>query len=190
MRNGAPTREKIDRVAMELFVEKGVTETTTRDIAAAAGIAEGTIYRHYKSKDALVAHLFQTHYESFAFALEELQAAHSGIKDKLRAIVDRFCDLFDEDRTLFAFLMITQHQQLRRLESGRPTPVAALKRVIAGAIDSGEIPNQDTDLATAMVLGILLQPAVFSMYERLGSKNMASVSEEITAAACRAISAT
>ena len=112
MRDGTPTREKIDRVAMELFVEKGVTETTTRDIAAAAGIAEGTIYRHYKSKDALVAHLFRSHYESFAFALEELQAAETGIRNKLGAIVTRFCTLFDEDQTLFAFLMITQHQQL------------------------------------------------------------------------------
>ncbi len=50
-RNGKATKARIEEVSMRLFVDKGVTETTIRDIAGGAGIAEGTIYRHYRSKE-------------------------------------------------------------------------------------------------------------------------------------------
>jgi len=66
MRDGSATRRLIQQAALELFVAKGVGETTVRDLARAAGIAEGTLYRHYASMDALVWELFSTNYAAFA----------------------------------------------------------------------------------------------------------------------------
>src|SRR3546814_17216880 len=54
------TRQRIERAAVVLFASKGVDATTTKEIAAAVGISEGEIYRHFKSKDELVWHLFST----------------------------------------------------------------------------------------------------------------------------------
>ena len=54
MRDATNTRTKIQQQALRLFVEKGVTETSVRDLAQAAGIAEGALYRHYASKADLV----------------------------------------------------------------------------------------------------------------------------------------
>ena len=48
------TKAKIETSALKLFAERGVDQTTTRDIAAGAGISEGAIYRHFESKDAMV----------------------------------------------------------------------------------------------------------------------------------------
>lgn len=47
-------REQIVQAALGLFAEKGFARTTTRDIANAAGIAEGTIYNHFASKEELL----------------------------------------------------------------------------------------------------------------------------------------
>lgn len=46
-------RELLD-VATELFISKGIDDTTIDDIAAHAGIAKGTFYHHYESKAALL----------------------------------------------------------------------------------------------------------------------------------------
>ena len=66
------TRQRIEAAAIRLFVEKGVAETTIRDIARAVGISEGALYRHFVSKDDLVWQTFERHYVEFAAKLEAL----------------------------------------------------------------------------------------------------------------------
>src|SRR3954463_7907213 len=51
------TRQQIVSAADELFREKGFAETTTRDIARAAGIASGTLFNYFATKEALLARL-------------------------------------------------------------------------------------------------------------------------------------
>lgn len=48
------TRTKILRAAQRLFARKGYEGTTTRDLAAAAGVAEGTLFRHFSNKKAIL----------------------------------------------------------------------------------------------------------------------------------------
>src|SRR5205814_1285993 len=52
-------RPDIERAALRLFVRRGVRGTTVRDIAADAGVAEGTLYRHWRSKRDLARTLFR-----------------------------------------------------------------------------------------------------------------------------------
>src|SRR5207249_10816221 len=51
----AATRETILRTARRLFAEKGYDATRTRDIASAAGIASGTLFNYFQTKEAIVA---------------------------------------------------------------------------------------------------------------------------------------
>jgi len=53
------TRQRLIRAALELFTTRGYHDTTTAQIAKKAGIAEGTIYRHFASKQQLVNELYR-----------------------------------------------------------------------------------------------------------------------------------
>ena len=53
------TRQRLIRAALELFTTRGYHETTTAQIAKKAGIAEGTIYKHFASKQHLVNELYR-----------------------------------------------------------------------------------------------------------------------------------
>ena len=66
------TRDRIETAAIDLFVEKGVAETTVRDIARAVDISEGALYRHFVGKEELVWQLFERHYLAFADRLQAL----------------------------------------------------------------------------------------------------------------------
>ena len=166
---GLRTQERIQSVALALFAEKGVDRTTIGDIAGAAGIAEGTIYRHYPGKEELIWQLFSTNYLQLATELDAEQAAQQGIAEKLGAMVALFCRLFEQDPHMFRFLLLVQHGQLDRVTPDMLTPVKVLKAVIEAAMARGEIPRQDADLGTAMVLGMVLQVAVFKVYGRIDS---------------------
>ncbi|HUN52615.1 MAG TPA: helix-turn-helix domain-containing protein, partial [Candidatus Sulfotelmatobacter sp.] len=97
MRDPAATRTKLHDAALRLFVDQGIAETSIRDLADAAGVAEGTLYRHYASKDALVADLFTSNYAAYAERIDALQRRHAGLRSKLQAMITDICGLFDTD---------------------------------------------------------------------------------------------
>jgi AcrR family transcriptional regulator len=164
MRNGARTKELIGRTALRLFVERGITETTIRELAGAAGIAEGTLYRHYDSKDQLAWELFYENFTAFALELDRLQEQHQTLRAKLEAMIHQFCAFFDRDAVLFSYLLLAQHEQFKKLSSDMPSPVRVLRSVIETGIERGEIPARDANVATGMVMGVVLQVAVFKVY--------------------------
>jgi len=164
---------RIREAALKLFVAKGVRETTTRDLARSARIAEGTIYRHYESKDDLVRDLFHSHFQHFTDELDRAQAAaKSGIGNKLRAMIEYMCRLFDANRTLYHFLLIAQHDALPSMVSREGSAVQVIRKVIAEGIRRKEIPDQDARLSAAMILGAVMQTALSLIYGSLHGRMM------------------
>lgn len=188
MRDGKATRTKISRAALTLFVDKGVTDTTVREIATAAGVAEGTIYRHFASKDELAWELFADNFAAFAEALDRCQAREATLADKAAAMVHHFCTFFDQDPVLFSYLLLSQHDYLKRVPPGFPNPVDVVHQVIWRAMSEGELAPGDSATATAMVLGIVLQAAVFKIYGRI-TTSLGGISDTLTAACLRVLKA-
>ena len=186
MRPKDQTKEIIARTALGLFVEKGIDGTTIRDIAAAARIAEGTLYRHYPGKDALAWDLFSQNFTAFALELHRIQAGQATLQAKLDAMVRQFCAFFDQDPVLFSYLLLAQHGQLQKVTPDMPNPVEVLRAVLAAGMDRGEIPAGDPNVAAAMVLGIVLQVAIFKIYQRL-TQSLTSLAEVLVKACWRVL---
>lgn len=142
---------------MSLFVRKGIAETTIRDIAAEAEIAEGTLYRHYPSKEALAWELFFENFTLVGRSLNEVQKAESGTRDKLAAMIRYFCSQFERDSDVFSYLFLVRHQHMQKLTPRMPNPYLVFRAVIREGMARGEVPKQDIDVATSMVMGLVLQ---------------------------------
>src|SRR5262245_5151760 len=84
-------REQLIRVALGLFATKGFNGTTTKEIAAAAGVTEALIFRHFPTKEALYDAILLWRVENSAFAsgLSELEALAEQRDDAglLRAVI-------------------------------------------------------------------------------------------------------
>ena len=180
------TRERIEAAAIGLFVEKGVAETTIRDIAREVGVSEGALYRHFVSKEQLVWHLFERNYVEFASRLATLAAAATSTRDKVAAMIHGFCVAHDENPALFRFLLFVQHGQLGKLAADTPTPVSVVRAVIEQGITAGDIPTQNPDLATALVFGVVLEPVQFAAFGRL-PLTVNEMSDRLVASAWAAI---
>src|SRR5512132_2795451 len=100
------TRERLARAAIKLFVKKGIAAPTTKEIAAASRLAEGTIYRYFRTKEEMAATLFR---ENYVALVGELRAAARTARtpfERLEVMIARFYQLFDENRDVFSFLFL------------------------------------------------------------------------------------
>ena len=173
LRKGAVTRQKIVEQALVQFAARGVEAATLKDIAAAVGISEPAVYRHFPSKAELIWQIFVDGYCGLAEEIERAAAAQGSLRGKIDSIIAAYCHLHDTNLPLFRFLFLTQHGQLSRMTDDMPSPVDAVLRVIERGMQTGEIPPGNATLTTALLFGLVTQPAVFHIYGRLPEGMMA-----------------
>ncbi len=159
-------RERIERAALALFVERGVDAATTREIAAAAGVAEGSIYRHFDSKDELAAAMFLKIHTRLATLVREAAKSKRGVAEQTGAVVDAYCRTADENFPLFTFHLLYAHRFLPSPE-GADNPVDAVRDIIIAAMKRREIARGEPEFVAGMALGIVLQTALQIHYGRL-----------------------
>jgi len=80
------TRQRLVRAALELFTSRGYAATTTAEIARKAGVAEGTIYRHFQSKQHLLNELYRGAARWAVKFVRETDAAADPPREKLQRL--------------------------------------------------------------------------------------------------------
>lgn len=148
-------KARIERAALELFVARSIEGVTTKAIAASAGVSEGLIYRHFKSKDDLARQLMaHIHVELTTLVRTHAQQSlNAAVED----IVREYCALADRDWALFAYHLLHMHR-FPKLSDDSPLNAAA--ELIAFNQSAGRLqPGLDPAVLAAMALGVVLQTA-------------------------------
>ena len=159
-------KSRIDAAALHLFAERGADATPMPMIAECAGVAVGSLYRYYANKDELVARLYADNYARLAQELDRAQTNAATARDKVAAMVRFICGFFDREWDLARFLLLEQHVRLKTY-SGAVNPVDVVYGVLAEGMRRGEVRRFDGVLATALVMGPVIQAATFLTYGRL-----------------------
>jgi AcrR family transcriptional regulator len=159
------TRRGLLAGAAQAFADHGVRGTSMQAIAAAAGVAKGTLYNHFRTKDDVLAVL-------------------------LRAELDRLTDLvtpLPRDQALAALAdELGAHPVLRRVADDEPEVLAGLVGVggerwadltgrLAAALRIGADP---AELAARWLLGVVLQPGRPVDRQRQAALLAAALAEE------------
>jgi AcrR family transcriptional regulator len=162
-------RDVIKAQALLLFAASGVDAVSVADIAAACAMAKPNLYAHFSSKDELVRELFQQGYRDYGRRMAEAAAAPGPFRVKLDRLVRLICHLHDEDRPRFRFILMAQHANLHAIAIDERNPVEIVVRVVADAMANGEIPARNAELVAAGIVGLVVQPATFLLYGRIGA---------------------
>ena len=163
------TKDRIDDAALALFVRVGVDAATTREIAMGAGVSEGALYRHYRSKDAMAVALFMGVHRRLSQLVEEAAAGERDINAKAAAIVAAYCQVADENWALFTFHMVNVHRFIPYYQEDGRDPVTVVENLLKTAMVSVEIPPADPRVLAAMIIGVVLQTAQNKAYGRIDS---------------------
>jgi AcrR family transcriptional regulator len=88
--NKERTKERILEAALQLFREKGLEQTTTKEISKKAGIAEGTLFNYFKTKEDLALYFFQKETEELIrWFHRDARLQKAPLTEKLFAIIHR-----------------------------------------------------------------------------------------------------
>ena len=129
-RSAAETRAEIRRVALELFTEQGFDATTTRDIAAALGMNQSSLYYHFAGKDEIVRSLMETRQRDVEEFLAWLEA-QPPTPDLLRTAALRWLDTTTEEHVHGQRLALANPAAQRRLTDNGRSMADTFDRIVA-----------------------------------------------------------
>ncbi|HEV2083549.1 MAG TPA: TetR/AcrR family transcriptional regulator [Gemmatimonadales bacterium] len=157
-RDGAATRQKLLRAGLELFTTVGFRATTTPEIAARAGVAEGTIYRHFSGKEDL---LIAAYHEAQRWGLELIKEPDGdkvlSPRERLLGVAMRLVSAGESDPAMTRMLLRRREQGYLD-DSARQAARAfreALQHVVASGKSDGLVRPGPADLWTSVWLALV-----------------------------------
>ncbi len=154
----APTRERLLRAAREVVETSGYGAATVAAVANGAGVATGTLYRHFGSKEDLFVELFRTVCDRELGAMRDASARMrpgASHVERLESVLGTFARrALRRPRLAWALLAEpvdprVDAERLAYREQYRELTAQAL----SAAIVARELPSQDVELTAAALVG-------------------------------------
>jgi len=149
------SKNKIYKAALNLFIKKGIKGTTTREIAKKAGIAEGTIYIHFSSKDAIAFTLFKNYMGVFRKRLLESSKNCTDPTFKLSALIHAFFDFAKDEPNACSYIVIGHYTELNKMTKEKNKFKDIFVEVIHDGIKKRVFRKIDENLGSALIIGMI-----------------------------------
>jgi TetR/AcrR family fatty acid metabolism transcriptional regulator len=152
---GADKRDRILTAAERIFARHGFFAAKVSDVAKEAGVADGTIYLYFKSKDDLLISLFERRMAQLNAALKEAIAGKPP-REQLRAFVRTYLQLVHDEPSAAEVLTIELRQSAKFMKEYDNVELADFLRMLAGIVSAnGYDKTVPAHMAARMVFGIL-----------------------------------
>ena len=133
-----PKRDAILRAAIDTFAERGYFNAQVADVARAAGVAAGTVYLYFKSKDDLLVSIFE---RSMREGLTDSRAAVADLADppeRLRRLARGHLARLGNDRNLAVVFQVELRQSTKFMERFSSTLLRDYLGLMREAIADGQ----------------------------------------------------
>ena len=163
-RSGGDKRERILAAAERIFARRGFFHARVAEIAREAGVADGTIYLYFKSKDELLISLFESRMERVVRALSAaIEQAGPRARDRLVAFLETYAALVVDNPALAEVLTVELRQSSKFMKEYQSRQFGDFLRLLGGLVSDGQEAGEfDRDLPAPVVAR-----AIFGMLDEL-----------------------
>lgn len=156
---GGDKRERILVAAERIFARHGFFAARVSEIAKEAGVADGTIYLYFKSKDDLLISWFE-HRMTRVNAAMRAAIADQPPRDQLRTMIRTYLQLVSDEPVAAEVLTLELRQSSKFMKEYENPKFAEFLRMLGGVIADGQAQGELDDavpshLAARMIFGIL-----------------------------------
>jgi len=159
-RRSRDKRDRILRAAVKVFAKNGFYATRVSEVAKAAGVADGTIYLYFDSKDDLLVSLFEDRVSKLLAFMSETLPKLSSAPERLRAVIDMQLGLLEGERDLAEVVTVIIRQSTRLMKEFAAPKFLAYLDAIAKIVQEGQAagdfrPDVSPHIAARAVFGAL-----------------------------------
>jgi TetR/AcrR family fatty acid metabolism transcriptional regulator len=153
-------RDTLLRAAIDTFAARGYFNAQVADVARAAGVAAGTVYLYFRSKDDLLVSIFEKTMTDAIAAGRQGIAALPDAPAQLRAIARMHLDRLGRDRALAIVFQVELRQSTKFMERFSTTHLreylGVIRDVIAGGQAAGHLrSDMNATFAAKLFFGML-----------------------------------
>ncbi len=152
------TKRKIFETSMDLFAKKGYDATSIEEITSIVGIAKGTLYYHFSSKEEILDFLIVEGLKLLEHSLETNSAQVDTIEEKIYAIISVELKVVYKYENLISLVMNEICGKEKRNEKCRESVyrcVDVIENILIEAKNKNEINECDTRITAFEIFGII-----------------------------------
>ncbi|MCL1925651.1 MAG: TetR family transcriptional regulator [Syntrophorhabdaceae bacterium] len=131
-------RNRILQAAIEVFSQKGFFGSKVSEIARASGVADGTIYIYFKSKDDLLIALFEEKMDEIVVEMRRKVNEYTNPLDKLKAYIENHMKLLEGEAGLIEVLQVELRQSSKFMKDYTPVKFFEYLDILSGIIEEGK----------------------------------------------------
>lgn len=131
-------RERILDAAVKVFAKEGFYNAKVSEIAELAGVADGTIYLYFKSKDDLLIQLFEDRVERINEKVRAALASTDKATTRLELLIGLYFDFIADDRALAEVITVELRQSSKFIKEYKNPKFADFLRMVGSLIEDGQ----------------------------------------------------
>lgn len=131
-------RARILDAAVRVFAKSGFYATRVSDVAKAAGVADGTIYLYFTSKEHLLVSLFEDRVERLLTYMRDELPKRPSAKERLQGVLEMQLGLLEGERELAEVLTVILRQSTKLMKEYAVPRFLAYLDAIAKIVEAGQ----------------------------------------------------
>jgi TetR/AcrR family transcriptional regulator, fatty acid metabolism regulator protein len=156
--------QQIIEAAVRVFARKGYYNSRVSDVAREAGIAAGTIYLYFRTKDDILVTLFRDKMAEFVGALRKAIAGEPDAASKVRRLVSLHFSMLEENPDLAEVVQVELRQGQKFFRGASSQEIGAYFALIGSVLEEGVAQRRfrsdlPVKVATKMLFGAMDQMA-------------------------------
>ena len=164
------TKRKIFETSMKLFAEKGYEATSIEEITATVGVAKGTLYYHFSSKEEIFNFLVEEGIKLLQNSVDIKTAKRNNYIDKIKAIVliqIKIVAKYEDIITIILSQFWGNEERHKKLQNLVYEYIGQIEKIVQQGIEKGEIKNGDARAIASEIYGLICSTLIYKKREEI-----------------------
>ena len=163
------TKRKIFETSMKLFAEKGYENTSIEEITATVGVAKGTLYYHFSSKEEIFYFLVAEGVKLLQNSVDIKTAKYQNYIDKIKAIVliqIKIVDKYEDIITILLSQFYGNEKRNQRCKESIYQYIKKIEDIVKEGIELKQIKKWNEKIYASEIYGLICSCLVYKLRDK------------------------